>query len=125
MRTNPPRLESGHVLYFISGFLSFQIEIQNLLSVVHKVDQSEPYNTTDSDIFNNRDVKQVSAVYETNYYIASAMLQMNNSFDPDIFEALDKSMWNVRREPRVIEVPVMHRAFPTKEQYKVSGFRYY
>ena len=73
----------------------------------------------DSDILNNKDVKQVTSMYKANYEVINTLMRMNNSFDADLFESLDLSMWNVQKQPTVIEVPVLHRAFPTKEQRKV------
>ena len=98
-----PRLASGQLLYFISGFLTLQLETQNFLS-----SQGLGGPIIRTQLLHDDNTFQYPEIDER------LLATMSTTSDPDVAQNVIYELLEAYREkPPTMNVPIYHRAFPT------------
>ena len=109
LKSGTSRIQSGQLLYFISGFLTLQLELQNYLATMGK---GGPVISTQA--FQGRILPQPSQAAQR---LADAAVF--SSSPEELRTALAAAVSVSDFQPQVLKVPLYHRAFPTHSYYQV------
>jgi hypothetical protein len=108
------RQQSGQLLYFLSGFLSIQLEVQNFLSCVGLGGPIIP-----TKVFGDSPDTAFLHPNTITRNIAEALMKSSNS--EDVYDAIVNTTSSNRDNRPTILAPLYHRAFPT-HRYEQQTF---
>jgi hypothetical protein len=112
-RSGTLRQQSGQLLYFLSGFLSIQLEVQNFISSVGlggPVIPTKVFGDAPSSFLKSSSVTR---------NIADALI--HSASNDDVFNAIVNTTSNHRDSRPTLNTPLYHRAFPT-HRYEQQTF---